>query len=55
MNIMDMFSNGHRTMMCAVEGVSEYEANLPDVCGTWSIRDIMINIRHFKAVFFDQF
>ena len=44
MHINDIFENGHNRVMNTIEGISSKQAEIPNVCGVWSVKDIMIHL-----------
>lgn len=50
MNAQDVMMYGHFFLMDALAGVPEAEWQAPDVCGWWSVKDIVAHLTSFEHV-----
>ncbi len=53
MNLTDMLTSGHETVIKAVEDLPQATWNLPGACGEWSVKDIIAHLASFEAVLAD--
>lgn len=53
MNIMDIFENGHKTLMSTLDRLSVKDTAVPNVCGEWSVKDILIHLTSFEQILSD--
>ncbi len=55
MNLDDVLKYGHQTVMNAMSGLGETEAQVGGVCGYWSVRDILAHLASHEAVAIDVY
>lgn len=48
MNVMDILKYGNLTLLGSVKQIPEPEWKTPDVCGWWSVKDIMAHMTSFE-------
>ncbi|MCK4898453.1 MAG: maleylpyruvate isomerase N-terminal domain-containing protein [Anaerolineales bacterium] len=53
MNVLDILKYGDLTLLGAVKGIPEDEWKTPDVCGWWSVKDIMAHMISFELLHAD--
>lgn len=53
MNTSDVLEYGHQTVLKEVEGLSEEDWYTPDVCGWWSIKEIIAHLASFEHLLVD--
>lgn len=53
MHINDIFTNGHLTLMQTLDRLSAEDAETPNVCGVWSVKDILIHLTSFEQILGD--
>lgn len=53
MNAEDVLKYGHRTVMNAVDGLTEAQALVEGVCGWWSVRHIVAHLASHELVLND--
>ncbi|MEK6222655.1 MAG: maleylpyruvate isomerase N-terminal domain-containing protein [Chloroflexota bacterium] len=55
MNGNDILMYGHEWVMMHLDGLSEDEISTPNVCGWWSIKEILMHLASFEKVTIDIF
>jgi uncharacterized damage-inducible protein DinB len=50
MNAHDILKYGHQTVLDVLEGVPSTEWETPNVCGVWSVRQIIAHLASFEQV-----
>lgn len=53
MNTADVLYYGHRTFLASLDGLAQTTWQTPDVCGVWSVRDIVAHLASFELVLVD--
>jgi hypothetical protein len=53
MILIDLFEDSHQRLMTAVQSLSERQWQAPNVCGLWSIKDIMAHLTSIELVLVD--
>lgn len=53
MHSLDMLEYGHQMVLTTLLGLDEFQVNRPDVCGQWSVKDIVAHLASFEAVLLD--
>ncbi len=53
MNATDVTKYGHQTVLKSLDGLPEREWHTPDVCGIWSVKDIIAHLASFELVLVD--
>jgi uncharacterized protein (TIGR03083 family) len=53
MNAADVVMYGQGTFLAGLDSVPQSEWDLPDVCGYWSVRQIVTHIASYEAMFAD--
>ena len=53
MNAADVVMYGQGTFLAGLDNVPQSEWDLPDVCGYWSVRQIVTHIASYEAMFAD--
>jgi len=53
MNTVEMFDNGHNTLMNALARLDIEDTSVPNVCGFWSVKDILIHLTSFEQILGD--
>ena len=53
MHINDIFANGHLTLMHTLDSLPVENVEIPNVCGVWSVKDILIHLTSFEQVLGD--
>ncbi len=53
MHIVDIFENGHNTLMNTLDRLTVEDTAIPNVCGEWSIKDILIHLTSFERILGD--
>lgn len=48
MNALDILKYGHQTVLRTLEGLPPTEWETPDVCGIWSVKDIMAHLASYE-------
>jgi hypothetical protein len=49
----DILKYGHRTVLATVDGLPEAEWYTPNVCGVWSVKDILAHLASFEHMLVD--
>ena len=50
MNTLDILKHGHQTVIEAVKGLDECDWLTPNVCGVWSVKNIVAHLASFEWV-----
>jgi hypothetical protein len=53
MNARDVLKYGHQTVLRTLDGLPQTEWETPDVCGIWSVKDIIAHLASFEHVLVD--
>lgn len=53
MHINDILTNGHQTLMHTLDRLSVEDAEIPNVCGEWSVKDILVHLTSFEEILGD--
>jgi hypothetical protein len=53
MNADDILMYGHRTLMGTLDGIPPDQWTTPDVCGYWSVKDIIAHLASYELVLID--
>lgn len=53
MNADDILMYGHRTLMSTLDGIPPDQWTTPDVCGYWSVKDIIAHLASYELVLID--
>ncbi len=53
MNTVEMFDNGHNTLIDTLARLDVGDTAIPNVCGLWSVKDILIHLTSFEQVLGD--
>jgi len=53
MNMQDVLKYGHRTLIDTLERVPQSDWKTPDVCGYWSVKDIMAHLTSYELMLVD--
>jgi hypothetical protein len=53
MNATDVIKYGHQTVLKSLDSLPEREWHTPDVCGAWSVKDIIAHLASFELVLVD--
>jgi hypothetical protein len=53
MNTLDILKYGHLTVVSTIEGVPDSEWDTPDVCGWWSVKNIIAHLASFEHMLSD--
>jgi len=52
-NASDILKYGHRTVLATLDGLPEAEWYTPNVCGVWSVKDILAHLASFEHMLVD--
>lgn len=53
MHANDMLRYGHLTLLRALDGLTEAQGRMPDVCGVWSVADILAHLASYEWTLVD--
>lgn len=53
MNALDILKNGHQTVLSSVEGLAERDWETPNVCGVWSVKEIIAHLASYEQMLVD--
>jgi hypothetical protein len=50
MNALDVLKYGNLTVLRTIEGLPHSEWDTPDVCGVWSVKEIIAHLASFEDI-----
>lgn len=53
MNTIDVLKYGHHTVLETIDGLAETDWHTPDVCGVWSVKDIIAHLASYEHALVD--
>ena len=53
MNTLDILKYGHLTVVSTIEGVPDSEWETPNVCGWWSVKNVIAHLASFENMLSD--
>lgn len=53
MNAVDVLKYGHLTVLRTIDGLPTSEWDTPDVCGVWSVKEIIAHLASFEHILVD--
>lgn len=53
MNAVELIKYAHSTVLDAVEGLDEADAQIAGACGFWSVKDILAHLTSYEIVLFE--
>jgi len=53
MNAVDVLKYGNLTVLRTIEGIPDSEWETPDVCGVWSVKEIIAHLASFEHILVD--